>query len=112
VTETELGQALAAQNQSLFRTVNDQIASLNERFAPVTENGTFVCECEDASCVERIEMKLTDYQRIRKNPRWFFVASEAHAPREVERLVEASATYCIVENIGAAARVAEQAASE
>ena len=109
MTELDLRQVRAAQNQSLFRSVNERLVELNQSFELLTDRSVFVCECAHISCIEQIDLKLTEYQRIRSNPRRFVVApSEEHVLPDVETVVETAATYFVVEKIGSAAEVAEQ----
>jgi hypothetical protein len=43
----------AARNQSLFREVNEQVASLNQMFDELTPYGSWACECASVDCLER-----------------------------------------------------------
>jgi hypothetical protein len=112
MTEQDLRQQRAAENQSLFRAVNAQLIALNETFEELTDRSLFVCECAKMACIQEIDMLLADYQRIRANPRRFIVAPSAeHVVPDVERIVEEHETYFVVEKIGVGARVAEAAAT-
>lgn len=112
MSEQDLRQVRAAQNQSLFREVNNHLVELNESWEPLTESSIFVCECARMDCVEEIEMSLPEYERVRGNPRRFIVApSDDHVLPDVERVVESNASYFVVEKIETAARVAEEMSS-
>ena len=102
----DLRQVRAAQNQSLFREINERINALNDAFSIVLPRGEWVCECADVACVERIEMTGAEYEAIRQGPNRFPVIPGHELP-EVERVVEASDCYLVVEKIGAGAAVAE-----
>jgi hypothetical protein len=113
MSELDVRQVRAAENQSLFRTVNERLVALNETFEDFVETALFVCECADTTCIERIKITLPEYRRIRENPRRFFVApSEGHVLPEVENVVEARERYFVVEKIEDGAKVAEQLATE
>jgi hypothetical protein len=101
----EVRQIRAAQNQSLFREINERINGLNESFSMLLPRGEWVCECADTACVERIEMTGAEYEAIRQGPNRFPVIP-GHELAEVERVVEASGCYLVVEKIGAGAAVA------
>jgi hypothetical protein len=113
MSEQDLRQLRAAQNQSLFREVNNRVVELNESREPPTESSMFVCECARIDCVEEIEMTLGEYERVRSNPRRFVVSpSDDHVLPDVERVVESTATYFVVEKVEIAARVAEKMAAD
>ena len=107
-----------ARSNAAFRDGNDEIALVaadhgldGPRLLP------FICECSLEGCATVIKLTLSEYRRVRSNPRWF-----AHAPgHEAEidglvRLVEANERYLLVEKVGAAgdlvARLAEDASAD
>jgi SpoU rRNA methylase family enzyme len=112
MTSTDLRAVRAAQNQSLFRNVNQRLVDLNEAFAALDDRSVFVCECARIDCVEQLDVALQDYARIRTNPRWFIVAvGDNHVLPDVEQVVERHPTFLVIEKVGAAAAVAEQEAT-
>jgi hypothetical protein len=112
MTEKDLRQLRAAQNQSLFREVNARLLDLNETFETLTDRSVFVCECAHVGCILEIDMTLRDYEHVRSNPRRFIVApSDEHVVPDVERVVERTDNYFVVEKIGVAAQVAEESAA-
>jgi hypothetical protein len=40
----------AAQNQALYREINEQVRALNEGFSLLTPMGEWVCECVNVTC--------------------------------------------------------------
>jgi hypothetical protein len=104
-------QERAAQNQALFREVNDRVKSLNATLLSVLPRGDWICECADTACFERIEMSIEEYVALRRDPHRFAVAPEAsHVVQEAEQIVEYHDGYWVVEKVGVSARVAEQLA--
>lgn len=97
----------AAENQSIFRQVNERIEQLNQELALFSEVSEWVCECADASCVERISMTLEEYGRVRAEPNQFALAPGHELP-DFEVVVEANDRYVTVKKIGAAAKKARQ----
>lgn len=62
------------ENQTLFRSVNERIAELADRFDASGElTHEFVCECSQMGCAERIELRLPEYSRFRDDPTAFVV---------------------------------------
>jgi hypothetical protein len=103
-------QERAARNQSLFREINERIEDLNEGFGLVLPVGEWICECADDACTERIEMTTDEYEAIRKDGSWFFVApAKEHVWPDVELVVGRHDRYWIVEKVDGAGALAKAA---
>ena len=97
----------AAENQALFRSVNDRVAELNKTFADFTPYGSWTCECANVRCIERIDMTLAEYEELRSDPQRFVVApDESHVVPEAEVVVERTERYWVVKKVGVAGKVA------
>jgi hypothetical protein len=83
----------AARTEALFRSVNNHIAEAAEG---LVDDAEFVCECADASCTERIETALDEYEEVREDPKLFLV-KPGHSEEEVERVVSDEGDYEVVE---------------
>jgi hypothetical protein len=111
-TDLEARQRRLAYNQTLFRSINSHVVELNEKFEGFGQGSVFVCECANTDCAEQVELSQADYERIRDNPRWFFVAaSHEHVFLEVDLVVERNTSYYVVEKIEAGADVADETAA-
>ena len=86
-----------ARNEALFREVNENVQQLAERFstAPDAPAG-FVCECADDACTSLVDVPLEVYERVRRDPRRFVVLP-GHVLGEIERVVEETPGYVVVE---------------
>lgn len=94
-------------NEAVFREVNERIEDVAETFGLAHELD-LVCECGDASCVQRITMTHDAYERLRSDAHLFAV-HPGHEQEDVDRVVDRQQGYHIVEKIeGPPARVAEQ----
>jgi hypothetical protein len=82
-------------NEALFRTVNDQVHGLSERFAVLARPMNIVCECERFDCYDRIELTLEEYERIRSDSTRFVIRPQHDAP-DVEDVVERREGYWVV----------------
>jgi hypothetical protein len=104
-------QARAAKNQALFREINERIEKLNADFSAITPDpGDWVCECANESCLGLVQMSLAEYEAVRAAPnRFFIMPDDDHLLPQVERVVERTERYWIVEKIGVGAVVAKQA---
>lgn len=90
--------ARAAKNQALFRGANDRVKELNESFSLVAPLGEWICECANVDCIERVEMSVDAYEAVRRYETRFFVApSDDHFWPDVERVVELTDGYWVVE---------------
>ena len=92
-----------AQNEALFRSVNEQIESLNERFGVASELAEFVCECADEHCTERVTLALGEYEDVRRVPTHFIVI-HGHVNHQFETVVESVDGYVVVEKFGEAGK--------
>jgi hypothetical protein len=92
-----------ARNEALFREVNERIAQLGERAQAWSPDGTdFLCECgEEGGCGQRVSVPLDVYDRVRDQDDRF-VVRPGHETPELERAVEWTDTYVVVDKIRAA----------
>ena len=91
----------AAKNQSLFREVNERIGELSGS-ATVP---TFVCECTDETCDQRLPLTREEYERIRSDSNSFFVV-RGHEIDEIEQVVAVAKRYVVVAKLGRGGKVA------
>ena len=83
-------------NEAVFREVNERIETLAETFDLGSEPLDFICECGDASCVQRIHMTHAEFEELRSDSRHFAVYP-GHVVPDIERVVAQRAGYEIVE---------------
>jgi hypothetical protein len=96
-----------AENQALFRVVNERIEELHDAFALDLPLSEYVCECADVACCAHILLSTPEYERLRGSSTHFAVTPEAaHVFPEYERVVETYERYWVVEKGGVAAGVA------
>ena len=82
-------------NEAIFRQVNEQIRGLNQGFG--TEGTmTMICECGDADCTEQLTVRVSDYERVRRDARCYVIA-KGHEIADVERVVEQADGYDVVQ---------------
>jgi hypothetical protein len=95
-------------NEALFREVNEQIRGLNEELAADDGTMTVICECADADCAERLELRVSEYERVRSDS-LLFVIAKGHQFPEAESVVDRRDGYDVVrKNESEAAEVAEE----
>jgi hypothetical protein len=95
-------------NEAVFREVNERIEDLADTFDLTSEPLDLVCECGNASCVERITMTRAEYEELRMNPHHFAV-HPGHEYPDVETVVaERKGYYVVSKNEGAPERIAER----
>ena len=85
-----------ARTESLFRDVNERIAESAGRFG--LDDAAFVCECDDASCTDRIATTIEAYEDARTDGAQFMVADD-HVNQDVERVVERTDDFTLVEKV-------------
>jgi hypothetical protein len=105
--------ARTAQNESLFREVNERVKELNEAFDALGRHAEWICECGNTECLEPVPMTPEEYEAVRaRGSEYFFVKpDEAHVVPQVENIVERHDRYWVVQKIGLAAKIAEEDAT-
>ena len=97
-----------AQNELIFRRLNEQIRKVERDSAH--ESLDAVCECADKQCFAHLAIPLAEYERVRRDPRWFAVAP-GHELAELETVVERHESYVVVEKPADAVKLAEREGS-
>jgi hypothetical protein len=90
-----LSEERAGRNEALFREVNERVEELHHRLES-GDTESFVCECPDEACTERLTVPLETYERVRSNPRCFLVVP-GHERPQLEQVVERGDGFLIVE---------------
>ena len=103
--DTAARQVRAAQNQSLYREVNERLEGIASTFRYVAESTSFICECADTACAGRIELQLSEYEAVRAEANRFVVLPN-HVFPDVERVVASNERFDVVEKIEAGAKAA------
>jgi hypothetical protein len=85
-----------ARTESLFRNVNERIAESAQRTE--SEDASFVCECADADCTERVEAPFGVYEDVRSDGTQFLLAP-GHEDERVEQVVAERPHYEIVRKV-------------
>ena len=90
-----------AKNEALFRSVNERVKELSERLSLVgvadgPESEEYLCECADVDCMQRVRVTGEEYERVRSNSLWFFVAL-GHVAPDIERVIEENERFAVVE---------------
>ena len=95
-------------NEAIFREVNERIDNLAETFDLKAEPLDLVCECGDASCVQRISMTHAEYEQVRSDAHQFAV-HPGHEYSDIERVIARRKGYdVVVKNKGAPEQIAER----
>jgi hypothetical protein len=83
--------------------------ALGDGYGEVEDEPRFnllICECSDPACAESLEITPQEYEAVRAD-RARFVVLKGHEMPEVERVVEDTGRYIVVEKLGAAAEMAQ-----
>jgi hypothetical protein len=96
-----------AVNQATFREINERVNDVNQMVDVPLKS--WVCECADPRCHERIEMTLIEYEGLRSHPRRFaIVPNLGHYYSEVETVVDHNDLYWVVEKFGQSGKIAAE----
>ena len=102
VEEHKERQERAARNEALLREVNNRIEEVDAgmRVLPSDEMLQFHCECGRPECDLRISMTPAEYLHVREQNDRFAVVP-GHEQLEIERPVEQTERYLIVDKLAA-----------
>jgi AraC-like DNA-binding protein len=95
-----------AQNETLFREVNERVETLAHQLGPNSPY-EFFCECANADCTFRLTLTLSVYEAVRADSRQFVVLPLHYTP-EVEDLVVKEDDYWVVRKTGDAGEYVER----
>ena len=97
----------AAQNQMLFRSVNDRIREAGAILGDPDDQLEFACECEDVTCLEKIQLSPRQFLAIESEVNRFIVL-RGHELPEVEDTVAERDGFLIVSKRGAGAEFVKE----
>jgi len=96
---TDVGAVV--RNELLFREVNERIFKIA---STETDGLEVLCECGDESCISTLTIAVRDYERIRAQTSRFVVCN-GHELADIERVIERTPGYLVVEKTGKAREV-------
>jgi hypothetical protein len=88
-------QRQIGENEAIFRSVNEQIQSLNSTLTTVTDTMRIVCECGNRSCTDQFAIMPADYASVREDPT-LFLTRPGHDFPETETVVAKEGDYWVV----------------
>ena len=91
-----------ARNETLFRSVNENIEEAAQSSQLDEHVFEFFCECSNIDCTLLLPLTLSQYERVRADPRQFVVAPGHELP-EIEIVVDRNSAYQVVVKEGEAA---------
>jgi hypothetical protein len=97
-----------AENETLFREVNERIEALALTHGHDKHVYDFYCECSNVHCDLRLSLPLSAYERARSDAAVFLVAIGHELP-EIEDVVLRGDGFQFVKKHGEAAEIAEKA---
>lgn len=101
-------EARIGMNEAVFRSVNERIQEVANTFELDAEPLDLICECGNASCVERISLTTAEYEQLRSDSHQFAVAP-GHVAPDVETVIARGERYDIVaKNRGIPEKIAEE----
>ena len=96
-----------AENEALFREVNEQVEAIASRQGDDEHVYEFYCECANPDCTMHVAVALAVYEAVRANGRRFLITPD-HALPEVEEVVERNEGWWVIEKHGASGEYAER----
>lgn len=87
-----------AENESLFRAVNELIETTASAAGVDEHVYEFMCECADAHCHLLLPLTVWEYEQIRADPTLFLLAP-GHERSEIETVVAREDAYLVVRKL-------------
>ena len=87
-----------AQNEALFRDVNERVQALRERSGAFHDDDSleeFLCECGDEVCLEKIPLTRAEYGEARAGREQFLIVP-GHEVAGAERVLRENDRYALV----------------
>jgi hypothetical protein len=91
-----------ARNETLFRSVNENIQESATAGHPDDHVFEFFCECSNVDCTLLVPMTVAEYEQVRADSRQYVVAPGHELP-EIEAVVHRTSGYQVVLKEGEAA---------
>ena len=96
-----------ADNETMFRDVNERIKNIQSGSAAEGLNYHFVCECGNPDCSEQINLSVAEYNEVRSHPVRFITKPRHNIPG-AEIIIAEHPEWIVVEKQGAAAQIARE----
>lgn len=87
-----------AENESLFRAVNELIETTASAAGVDEHPYEFLCECADVHCHVLLPLTVWEYEQIRADPTLFLV-SPGHERSEIETVIAREGAYHVVRKL-------------
>jgi hypothetical protein len=86
-----------ARNEANFRSLNESLgAAVHARLSDTGSNVPgFVCECGNSDCEDIVQVELSSYEQVRRDP-CLFLLHPGHEALEVEDVVQREDGYLVV----------------
>ncbi len=95
-----------AQNEALFREVNERISDLADQGGGGQRVHEYMCECANSDCTFLVPLTRAEYEAVRRDPKQFAVLPDHFTP-EVEAVVAENERYWVVTKTGDAGEYVE-----
>ena len=96
-----------AQNEALFREINERVRDLAATHGPDDHVYTFFCECSNTDCTLQVELTRGAYESVRAHGNRFLVATGHELP-DIEHVVERNEGWWVVQKEDEAGEFAEK----
>jgi len=100
-------QKRLALNEALFRDVNERVRAIAAVHGDDDHIYEFYCECSNADCTFQLRATLNAYEAVRAHSARFVIAPE-HSLPEIEKVVERTDRWWVVEKIGEPGELVEK----
>jgi hypothetical protein len=97
-----------ARNEVLFRDLNERLRDVVVAITAERPSALEIfCECGSPDCATKITVPLAEYEHVRSHPERFLI-DDGHEAPDVERVIQQSGSYAIVEKHEEEAQIARK----
>ena len=100
-------QERLARNEALFREVNERVRAIAAVHGDDDHVYEFYCECSNSDCTFQLRATLAEYEGVRVHPTRFVIAPD-HSLPEIERVVDVTEGWWVVEKHGEPGELVEK----
>lgn len=97
-----------ARNEASFRDINERLSESLQQVPDNPEWLEFICECGSQDCDQHVQLSLAEYEQVREDSRRFAVVP-GHVIPDAEKVVSSHARYDVVEKVGDAVELTDEA---
>ena len=96
------------ENEAIFRSVNEQVSTLNATLSTAADSMRIVCECGARSCTVQFQISREEYAKVRADSTLFLVRPGHDLPEAETVVAKAEEYWTVRKHEGLPAEIARE----